>query len=65
MIRPSPDRPPGNPDRQRLDCRRSKRAENGDCSRRRRFADPIRQRYYARHRQQRFARRMLSNLPAS
>jgi len=31
----------------------------GDVSRRRRFADPVRLRWYARHRAVRFARRML------
>jgi hypothetical protein len=47
------------------DRRRSHRSNNGDCSRWRRFADPVRQRYYAQHRQQRFARRMLGKAPAS
>jgi hypothetical protein len=60
MPRPTPIRPPDNSDRQQLG-RRSKRAAHGDCTRARRFADPIRCRFYACHRQQRFARRMRGN----
>ena len=39
--------------------KRSLRAVNGDCSRRRRFRDAVRRAYYGRHRQMRFARRCL------
>jgi hypothetical protein len=45
-----------NPDHPPAPRRRLPRAESGDCSRKRRSADPARLAYYARHRQQRFAR---------
>jgi hypothetical protein len=63
MAQPTPNRPPDNPGRPR--CRRSKRAQNGDCTRARRFADSARQRFYAAHRAQRFARRMIGDAPAN
>ena len=47
----NPDRPPQG--------RKLTRAEKGDCSRKRRFSDPIRLAYYAGHRARRFSRRML------
>jgi hypothetical protein len=63
MPQPSSHLPHDNPDRPR--GRRLRRAVNGDCSRARRFADPIRRRYYAAHRARRFARRMIGNVPAN
>lgn len=56
MPQPSSNRPPDDrPDRLR---RRPTRCDNGDSTRWRRMADPIRRSYYARYRQERFARRM-------
>ena len=53
-----------NPDRPPAPHRQVPRAQNGDCSRKRRFADPARLAYYARHRQQRFSRRLFAEGPA-
>lgn len=59
MTPPSPNWPFDQPGNQQPRRRSSRRAQNSDCSRSRRFADPIRCRHYALRRQQRFATRML------